>query len=338
MSSQGDNLFSNLSKYKPSQNRTPLENFLTEAFAFVLNRVMDGEFRSHIIRCIAGDRLPQLPATLSDIVISTQVRVPYHDKKKKRDVPCIIDMVCESETVLLYVENKVDSEVAKSQLKRYKQALQENKGSRHGHIVFIGNNEPRTRLKKDEFINERWFNIYRYVDEFCREHDIEGQETVDSFIINQFKDFMEEKGMAIHEIRENVSSILKERWNLIQIVSSVKQRLENKENMIVGDRDINIQYYRGFYFYNEDKTREYQFGLYDREGKIGFNTKLEPNEAKDLAGRLGDEWEIRFARYVTCFLDVDGIDNFYATDLEGQIDSLRRFVEDRFNEVERCFG
>jgi hypothetical protein len=106
-----NDLFVRLSKYKPSEDRIALENFLTELIAYVIRE------EPTALREFLGLMSEELSAT-EDWIIETQQSISGF----------FIDLLLRSEHHFLIVENKVDSGLRKEQLNNYLQVARDHSG------------------------------------------------------------------------------------------------------------------------------------------------------------------------------------------------------------------
>ncbi len=116
-------LFVNLSKYKPTQDKTPLENFATEAFVYILkDLLLSNEKCAKEILGLFG-----IKADINKQAISTQKDYSVDNQKLRPD----IEIVCPDKVI--FIEVKVESALRDSvlglndQLYDYEQIQIDNK-------------------------------------------------------------------------------------------------------------------------------------------------------------------------------------------------------------------
>lgn len=140
-------MLNNLYKlYLRNSTKTPLEDFTTEALAGILNYNNDfaTKFTQHFLR------LPK-----SEYQIKTQVKYELSD-----DVNCIIDLIFESEDIICFIENKVNSQEGYRQLERYTKVLNvyANNGYRT-YLFYCTKFYDEKNLNVHNFRQFRWFQI-----------------------------------------------------------------------------------------------------------------------------------------------------------------------------------
>jgi hypothetical protein len=108
-----NDLFVRLSKYKPSEDRISLENFLTELVAYVIR---------------------EEPAALREFLALISEDLPASEAWKIETQQSVsgffIDLLLRTKTHFLIVENKVDSDLGKEQLNNYLQVSRDHPGGR----------------------------------------------------------------------------------------------------------------------------------------------------------------------------------------------------------------
>ena len=103
-----ESLLVNLRKYRPRENNDPLENFITEAFAWLLRS--NSEALNALLDCINEHLIPPIDLPESDVYISTQEN--FANK--------FPDLVISWQGCTLVFEHKVHSELHQNQLQNYR--------------------------------------------------------------------------------------------------------------------------------------------------------------------------------------------------------------------------
>src|SRR5271155_5794881 len=175
---------SELFKYQATEGKTPLENFQTTIFAWVLcereqirERVLTKLFNGLKIR--------------GDVRITTQ----YTSLSG-----CRPDMRLESDDFIAYVENKVDSQFRKEQLTRYKTDIRaERVGPNMRLVGYIGRTAPSpSDLEGCGVLT--WSDVYSII---AAESDLEN-----NTLLKAVTRFMEENGMDNKCIEGNPSEVI----------------------------------------------------------------------------------------------------------------------------------
>lgn len=304
------NVFLALGKYSTSE-----ENYLTEAFVFLLNTLL---LREHAIGveilnrlcganqfCLNGDE---------DISVSTQEITPQGTPDIKISCP----------GKLAYVEVKYESDLGVKQIERYIEALKSS-GVPTTCLVLL------TKFSVDFGENEtkphkhvRWLEVHNWLS-VAQIH-----EAVSKYTIDAFKSFLEEKQMSIQKVS----------WEYINGVPALINLMNMVEEAIRGAR---IPFYssyprgvaldwRGFYL---EKKGEFWCGVYYNEplvmlfqiikSKGDFNSKLlqaptyPVKEDKDF---IWLSWRLE---------DV----HFFCLDKDKQLEEITKFVKTAYAEVQQ---
>ena len=178
-------LFSALSKYDASNSP---ENYLTEAFAFLLRHLLVDEPSVAVALlndlCGADDKFKFRREESRAITVETQVTT---DQGRP-------DMAIRAPNHLVYVEVKKDSPLGTTQPERYGAAL-DNDAAEHKRLVLLtrlATEVPARGRRPDRCA--RWFEIYDWLDK------AELKKPVSAFISREFRGFLEECHMALSRV------------------------------------------------------------------------------------------------------------------------------------------
>ncbi|MBR5432992.1 MAG: hypothetical protein IK117_00990 [Bacteroidales bacterium] len=273
-----NNFFSNAYKYTELEERSQLENYLTESFVFILKYLI-GSFPLDAIKILGLFGINQL-----GIEIKTQETFAHDDFDKKESIPkdearpdIVIYQPFEQKTI---IEVKVDASLNSYDLKKGKQIDQVDfykniKGVKEVYTL------SKHFIDKDGFSNKvRWFQIY----EILRKNE--------SFVVKEFCKFLNEKNMG--EIKKlnkesvfdflcsvnELPSLIKEAWKN----SEIKDTLETKLSW--GDNE--------FGYYVDEKPSRF-VGLSKTENKtykdaILYLDMYPSKEFMESFDKFNDEW------------------------------------------------
>ncbi len=158
------------------------EDFFTEAFAHLLEHLMAFDYS---ISCQILAKLSQGQFNLDrykslDVKIVTQ----NHVKEGITDIEIIVP------DFIVIIENKIEANLGYRQIERYKEHLQRYKVN--GLLILLSK-YPIHLENKDGIVFARWFEIHRYLCEINQEQLSE----VSRFLVNQFMEFLSQKGLSI---------------------------------------------------------------------------------------------------------------------------------------------
>ncbi len=143
-----DSLFVALRRYRPSEGRDPVEDFVTEAFAWLLRQVpgLAEAYRALVVEALGlvGQFGPAEARWL------TQVRTPQG----------VLDLVSTSSALTLVFEHKVWSAVGSTQVARYRKAAEERWGQHVAVVVVAGG---RRQFDAAADLNLRWAEVHAFL-------------------------------------------------------------------------------------------------------------------------------------------------------------------------------
>jgi hypothetical protein len=197
-----DNLFIALSKYQFKKDHSPLENFITEAFAWILrnNRIFFNEFFNTFLGETEG---------YDQAEISTQ-------EKLDGNFP---DMVIKGASQTWIFEHKTFTRLSENQLCKYKKAGQKFFGK--VKIVLITGFESQHEQNPDYAFT--WCDLYKFIVSFTKNDE--------TFFLQQFAELLLKHGLGpqpalsyeaiisylpAKDFRENLSNILSKAHQILE--------------------------------------------------------------------------------------------------------------------------
>jgi len=178
-----ENIFSALAKYNSATD----ENYLTEAFVFVLKHLLEKE-RSIGIKILTNLCVNNNEFSFDaneDISITTQVST-------EQGTP---DIEITSPDKLIYIEVKHESDLGTRQISRYKKALDASQKPVRCVILL-------SRFVVDFEENERPYKCVHWhkICDLFQNTIARAKEPVSGYLIDAFKSFLEAKGMIIKQV------------------------------------------------------------------------------------------------------------------------------------------
>lgn len=275
------NLFSALFNYRPRDTITLGENFLTEAFAYILNTERD--ILKSFLEEIGVAEDPQ------SVEVHTQVKETISESDSVTpDISVRPDMkIVSGGKDLALCEIKWDAPCDIEQLKRYQKKASESESK----IVFIGANlkqiiEARKQLRQDDKALS-WGEIYHLIVKSYSKP----QEKTD--IPEQFADFLKEKGLVMKKIDLEVSRAFRKAIGFKEILFSFI-------NKYTGELDSSQEY--------KQCSEGQALKLPEDKGKVSEDVRY---------GRLAwesDSWEPHLAIGFYCQKDSEDNDRMHSED------------------------
>lgn len=322
-----DDLFSALSKYDGSRSA---EDYLTEAFVYVVNQLLANEAAAAIdlVNWLCGCNHEFSFAVGENVSANTQLTTNYGRP----------DIAVSAPGKLVYIEVKKDAPLHDGQLDQYGKAL-EDSPAQHKRLVLLtrfatdarpGDREPDHRV--------RWFEVHD------RLSNARLTQPVSCYLRDQLTAFLEESGMAIQRVGEELAPgviALRHFGNMLD--AAIEAAGAKGENLWIGGTSS--------YFGCWIESNKYFLGI-DYEKPLALLFRLGQACPKAVKERLkkadppilrihgsafglqlkGDAWSLN--------LEDESI-GFFATDNQAQLETLSNFIKecyDRVKEAEKAVG
>ena len=179
-----ENIFSALAKYNSARD----ENYLTEAFVFLINSLFTRE------RTIGLEILTQLCVKNNEFCFETDEPISISTQEiTEQGTP---DIKISSPDKLIYIEVKQGSDLGAQQLERYRKALGSSDATIK-HVVLL----TRFAIDFEEKIERpykhiRWFEVYNWL----ANSRTRAKNPVSVYLIDSFNSFLEAKQMSIEKV------------------------------------------------------------------------------------------------------------------------------------------
>jgi len=304
-----EDIFSALAKYNSARD----ENYLTEAFVFLINSLLAREcpIGLEILTQLCVENNEFSFGIGEDISISTQ-------ETTEQGRP---DIKVSSPDKLIYIEVKHDSAVDPQQLARYKKAL-EPSAAAIKHVVLL------TRFAVDfdaeqerPYKHVRWFEVYNWL----TNARTRAKDPISVYIIDSFKSFLEVKQMSIQKVG----------WEYINGVSA----LANLINMIeVAIQSASLPIYakspgwdfKGFYV----ESNELWCGVFYSDPLV---VTFEIQNKKHFNSKLIDtpSYPMRENKYTIWFCLQLEDKYFFSLDKDKQLEEITNFVKKAYSDAQQ---
>lgn len=298
-----ENLFANLFRWAHRQD----ENFVTEAFAFVVNYLLDHEPSTGIALlqwlCFGEDAADMFQSGRPQVVLQfpTEEGVP--------DIKIIAD------DLMALVEVKKGSGLGKRQLERYRAILngQQAETKRLILLTHFPVEFGRGGERPDRHVT--WHQVARWLQDHSKVPD-----SVSSFLISQFTGFLERQRMAIQHVgKEYVSGM----EAYVRLVTMIERALD-----VAG-----ISIYKrpragkGFWvcYVGSKTSRPFCVRIrYKKPTQVCFEfVKMKPDPAKEKS----DDWQLVNRKLCRTFEMDEG---FFEAEAQEQMMRLRTFFTESY--------
>ncbi len=203
-----ENIFSALAKYNSATD----ENYLTEAFVFLINSLLTRE------RAVAFEVLNHLCVQNSDFCFGMDETISISTQDVTgQGTP---DIKISSPDKLIYIEVKHDSPLGYQQLEHYKKALEPSMATVK-HVVLL------TRFAIDfeeheerPYMHVHWFDVYNWL--VCAKDKT--QDSISGYLIEQFMAFLEVKQMTMQKVGWEYINGVPALFNLLKMIEEAFQK------------------------------------------------------------------------------------------------------------------
>lgn len=308
----GENIFSALAKCSPSED----ENYLTEAFVFLINSLLARE------HSVASDILSKLCTDNNEFSFNTDENISVSAQEIIEQG--ILDIKISSSDKEIYVEVKDYSPVNVGQLKRYRKHLESSSVPIKRLILLTRFPVDPTEHQEipDKYVC--WFEIYNWLSSA----EDKTRDPVSTYLIQSFKSFLEVKRMSIEKVG----------WEYINGVPAFNNLINMIEAAI---KDAGISFYmkhpkaaawdsKGFWLEN----RRYYCGIYYNAPLTVIFKSL---NKKDLnAGNVkAPSYPIKEAWASMWFmLQLESI-HFFSLDKDKQLEEITKFISTAYKEAQQ---
>ena len=303
-------IFSALAKYSLPQD----ENYLTEAFVFLINSLLANEkiVGIQILNRLCAENGELAFTVDDDIAVSTQ----YVTDLGTPDIKIF------SRDKLVYVEVKDYSPVKATQLKHYREVL---KSSNRGTQKLILLTRYAVNYEDHKGIPDRqvcWFEIYNWL------KSLEPQHAVSAYLINSFNSFLEDKRMSIEKVA----------WEYINGVPAFNNLINMIEAAIKG---VGIPFHKNYPraaawdskgFWLENK--KYYCGVY-YNAPLTLIFKAFNKKDLDVGKVASPSYPIKEAFSSIWFmLQLEDV-HFFSLDKDRQLEDIAKFISTAYGEAKQ---
>ena len=304
-----ENIFSALAKYNSATD----ENYLTEAFVFLVNHLLAEE------QTIGLEVLTQLCVNNDEFSFETNENISVSTQEAtKQGTP---DIKISSLNKRIYVEVKHDSPVDPDQLKRYKSDLESWSAAIKRLILLtrfpVDFSEHRGIPDK----HVRWFEVYNWLSNARTKV----KDPISIYLIDSFKSFLEAKQMSIQKVSWEYINGIPAFNNLINMIEVAIQgaSLRVQQKSAGWDR-------KGFYV----ESTEFLCSIhYNNPLVVTFELTDKRNYNKELVDE--PSYEVREGRERLWFrLPLEKI-HFFSLTKDEQLEEITKFVRASYAEAQQ---
>jgi hypothetical protein len=299
-----DDLFSRLFRYLPTEKSSPLENYLTEIFAYLLKK--SEAFKSNFFGLI-GIGEAEIN-TISENDIQTQV--------VKKDNT--FDILISNDNLEIIIENKVESEFGKGQMEKYRKYLNSIEKKLTQLVTITKSPEYEGLDYADCKIT--WYEIYKKLLEDKMISNYE-ERYIDYFL--SLKNFLREKDMGIEKITWEIARGIEAEKNLINQIDLVFNELAGKEfKEFVRIKASYGAYNRSlsFYFLKQLSNNSLELNFYYILSRVAIFCTTNKKNLKNPAEFPTADWDLNYSEISRFEITKE---RFLGLELNEQIEALK---------------
>ena len=307
-----ENIFSALAKYNSAAD----ENYLTEAFVFLINALLQQE------HSVGLEILTQLCVQNNEFSfdVDEDISVLTQEKIEKG----ILDIRISSLNRLIYIEVKDYSPVGAGQLRRYRKDLESSDAATKRLILL-------TRFPIDFSDHKgipdkcvRWFEVYNWL---ANARD-KAQNPVSDYLIESFNAFLEVKQMSIQKVGWEYINGVPAFYNLMNMIEASIKNVGisfNKKYPRAAAWDS-----KGFWL----EDRKYYCGIY-YNAPLTVVFKAFHKKGLSIGNVSAPSYPIKEAFASIWFqLQLEDV-HFFALDKDEQLEEITKFVKTAYEEAQQ---
>ncbi len=302
------NIFSALAKYDSANE----ENYLTEAFVFLINSLLDRD------RPIGLEILTRLCVKNNEFSFGADEVISVSTQETtEQGTP---DIKVSSPDKLIYVEVKHDSPLGTQQVSRYKKALEPSSATIK-HVILL------TRFAIDfeeqggrPYKHVRWFEVYNWLANVTDRV----KDPIIVYLIDEFKSFLEAKQMSIQKVGWEYIDGMPAMNNLINMIDVAIQTLPTSKYW----KSARWQH-RGFYI----EDNKLWCGIhYNNPLVITFEMDKRKFNSKLIKAH---SYEVREGKEHIWFRLQLGDKHFFSLNKDEQLEEITKFVKTAYTEAQK---
>jgi hypothetical protein len=308
MRPQGDNLLTTLYRWAHRQD----ENFLTEAFAHLLRRLLSQApaAASDLLNYLTDNRFVASTDRMAEVKVCTQrhtdlgtpdieVRLPEH---------------------LVFIEAKDQSGLGNRQLHRYRSLL-DRSGTPQTTLVLLTRFLPDSGEADSADVKLRWYGVAEHLGITLKSH--RDYDPVTRHLIDQFVGFLRSRGMTMDKVTWELAAGLEAFWNLYEMLGEAITAHHVSVTRSVG------QEWAGYYM---DRKRGWVGITWEAPTRLVFQTAEEATYTGESirqmpTGRVGPTKNHSTGLRWFIELDLESEEeHFFARSRASQMQRLEQFV------------
>lgn len=312
-------IFSILNTYKPTETLTPEENYTTELFVYLLNYSLQNNTALFaFFMKILGENVEIV--NYHDYDIST--RKVFYTMKSRKAFP---DIIIETENKYYFIEAKIESGLNYysvnddcsidmiNQIQKY-QDIEINRLKKKNIFILT---KYRCDISFDDCPDFRkkikWYDLYNLLEHY------QSRDTVEIYLVNETKKYMEDKGMDIPKVS----------YEIVKGIESLCNLIAQMEIALEGIKYTKSFSYEGlgYYIFYKKKKMGWVGTLYD-----GNNLEFEHYNPKVISFIKENLQNYELAgdnRTYHTFLNFDH-KHYFCLNAEEQIDLLKKWITDNY--------
>lgn len=304
----GGNIFSALAKYNSAID----ENYLTEAFVFIINSLLEQD------RPLGFEILTHLCVKNNEFAFNIDEAISVSTQETtEQGTP---DIKVSSPDKLIYIEVKHDSPLGYKQLERYKRAL-EPSIAKIKHVVLLTRFAVDFEEGKQPYKHVRWHEVYNWL----ANTRTRVKDPISIYLIDSFNSFLEVKQMSLQKVGWEYINGVPALLNLVNMIEIAIQGAPLRIHAKSAGWD-----FKGFHIEN----KEFWCGTYFSEPLV---VTFEIQDKKHFNSKLVDspDYPMREDKNAIWFRLQLEDKYFFSLDKDKQLEEITSFVKTAYAEAQK---
>ena len=325
-----ENLFNRLFKYRPNENISPTENFITESFVYLLDyslkyktEFLQWFFERLGIKITTGDN--------KSFFIDTQRQF-----ETTYDLYAMPDICIQINSDLYIFEVKYDSDIniyqlpdnpssVINQIEKYQGIITDPKLQLHIYTIVIHSSVIDFKINNPDFKSEiLWHEIYTIIKNY------RSKDSVEEHLHQEITKFMEDNKMAIPKVSYELINGMQAMLNLFKQIEIVLEKFKIPYNTSFGYS------WSGYYLYKDNSKSDKYYawiGTYWEADRLTFLFSSSKARENIVKARKEHEFDRHHDNKTFCRYFVYEKEHFFCLSAQEQVDKLGDWISQNYQQL-----
>ncbi len=322
-----ENLYNRLFKYKPNENISPSENFITESFVYLLEFSLENNttFLQWFFENIGVQVEIQ---NCQNLFINTQRQF-----ETAYSLNAIPDLCIQIDSDLYVFEVKYDSDFNNyqlpidsnriiNQIEKYQAIITFPKLNLNIYTIVLHSSTIDFKKNNPDFKQEiLWHDIYNLIKNYISNNSVE------QYLHKELIKFLEENRMAVPKVSYELVNGMQSLLNLYEQIEIVLEKLKIPYNVSFGYN------WTGYYLFKDESKSDKDYawiGTYWEIDKLTFIFSNSYAQENIITKGIENEFDRQKDNKVFCKYFVFEKEHFFCLTEQEQIDKLQNWINDNY--------